>query len=149
MLAATALLASIVGAELGGYLYHLRVLNFAKKKRYFDTEIETDLIEKMILEEMSVEELTTWISNSISYNCSEDHKYYNTVPLDKVPKNKMLKWTCYYLYFKSMWQLTEEQIKHGEKVLERVEKKIGITFPDIDDPDIYFLKFGNNKLECK
>ncbi len=150
MLAAGAtVLAVMVGAEISGYLYHLRAFNFAKKKRYFDGDVETEVIEKMILEDMSVEELKTWISNSISYNCSSDHKYYNEVPLDKVPRDKMLKWSCYYLYFKSMWQLTPEQITHGEEILTKIEEKIDIQFPDIDDPDVYFLKFGNNKLECR
>lgn len=136
--------------ELIGYIYHIKVLNFAKHKRYFDTDVDSKWIENFILKELSPEELTVWISNSISYNCSEeDHKYYNEVPLKQVPKNKMIKWTCYYLFFKSMWQLTEEQISHGRSVLQQIEQKIRIQFPDTFDPNVYFLKFGGNRLECK
>src|SRR3990170_65372 len=95
------LLIIVLIAELMGYVYHVRVMNFARHKRYFNSKVDSVWIEKFMLNTMNKEELTAWISNSISYNCSNDHKYYNEVPLDKVPKNKMIKWVCYYLYFKS------------------------------------------------
>ena len=124
-------------------------MKFARKKRYFDIEVDTDWIENLIINVMTKDELTFWISNSISYNCSNDDKYYNEVPLKDVPRNKMIKWTCYYLYFKSMWQLREDQINHGKDVLSKIEEKIDIKFIERHDPNVYFLKFGNNKLECK
>jgi len=139
----------ILCAELIGYIYHLRVIKFAKRKRYFNVPVDTEWIENFMLNEMTPQELSSWISNSISYNCSNNDKYYHEVPLNMVPRNKMIKWTCYYLYFKSMHQLTESQIDHGKQVLQKIEEKIGITFPNRNDPNVYFLKFGNNRLECK
>jgi hypothetical protein len=149
MLATGIAVAALIGTELTGYAYHVRARSFAQEKRYFESPIDNEWIENFILEEMQVDELKTWISNSISYSNSTDNKYYSEVPLEKVPRNKMIKWTCYYLFYKSMWQLTTEEINHGEEVLKKIEKKIEITFEDFDDPDIYFLKFGNNKFECK
>ena len=191
MLAAAAAAAILVGAEISGYAYHRRAYNFAQEKRYFDSPIDTDWIENFILNEMDVEELKAWISNSISYSePKDDHqnnsdnqnntdhqsedqdkdqgeesiddkedneekktKYYNNVPIEKIPRSKMLKWTCYYLYFKSMWQIDKEQIERGEQVLKKIEERIGITFKDDDELDtdskeIFFLKFGNNRFEC-
>ena len=38
-----------------------------------------------------------------------------------------------------MWQLTEEQINHGQEVLDKIEDKIGIKFPNIDDESKYLM----------
>jgi hypothetical protein len=139
------IVASAITLETCNYIYHTKLLKFAKKKRYFNNNTD----EYNILENMNEIELRVWISESISYNCAESiDKYYNNVPIESVPRNKMLKLICYYLYFKSMWQLTDDQIKYGKENLIKIEDKLKITFQDINDPNIYFLKFGNNELEC-
>ncbi len=139
----------VVGLELLNYISYLRTYNFAKKKRYFDTPVDIQKIEDLILDDMDKTELETLIQNSISYNCTNDDKYYSHLPLIEIPRNKMIKWTSYYIYFKSMWQLSDEQIEHSKNVLNKIEEKLGIIFPDKQDPNVYFLKFGNNRLECK
>jgi predicted alpha/beta hydrolase family esterase len=144
----TLILIGLAGVEIFGYLYYLHLANFVKEKRYYNKKIDCDWMKKYLLEELTSAELIQWIKNSISYNFS-DETYYTEVPFDEIPKNKMIKWTAYNLYFKSIWQLNDEQIKNAKRTLYDIEKKIGFKFKKITDPNVYFLKFGNNHIECE
>lgn len=137
---------SIVGIEIARYINHLRMLDFAKKKKYFDlqTRVDSKWIEKYMLDELDSYELRTLIQNSINFND-------NNTTIDNIPRNKMIKWTSYYLYFKSLWQLTDEELCRANNILTKIENKINIVFPNknmIVDTHFYFLKFGSNTLCC-
>jgi hypothetical protein len=144
-------LLGLVGIEICGYIYYLHQKNFIKKKRYFKSsnKIDHKWMERYICEELEPNEVRDWIKNSISYNFSEEDSYYSNVPLDEIPRNKMLKWLAYHLYFKSLWQLSDDELDNSNKILLRLEDRISYKFKEIHDNRIYFLKFGNNHIKCR
>ena len=140
---------SIVINELTQYQFYNKVLNFINKKKYSEAIIESEWYENYILNELSSDELKMWIRNVFSYNKTSTDTYYIPIELENIPRNKILKWVSYNLYYKSLWQLSHEHLNHASDVLQKIEEKLNVKFFDISDPSIYFLKFGNNKIECE
>ena len=139
---------SLILKELLHYNFFQRLLNFVSKKKYRDIEVKTNWYENYILNVLTAEELKVWLRNVFSYNYSLNDTYYIPIELVNIPRNKLLKWISYNLFFKSMWQITKEQIDYADTMLRKIESKIEIKFPNSIDDSIYFLKFGNNKIEC-
>lgn len=135
----------IIGAEVINYIYYLYLKKYVHEKRYYKTKLNYNKMEQYI-KSLSKEELINWIKNSISYNFS-DKNYYTNVPLDDIPQNKIIKWVSYQLYFKSMWQLNKEELNISKNMLKYLENKIDHKFKDVINDNIYFLKFGNNRVE--
>lgn len=137
------------GLELLHYLNYKKILKFVKRKVNHPPAKNFDYrwMEKFWLEELEPNELKEWIKNSISYAEKEDKSYYKAVPFDQISKDKMLKWVSYHLYYRNAFQLTHEEIDHANIVLGHIEKKIGTTFLDEGDPNIFFLRFGANYIE--
>lgn len=142
------MLGSIVLKEMVQYQFYKKILSFVQNKKYANIEVESEWYENYILNELTTDELKMWIRNVFSYNKQSD-SYYVPIELEDIPRNKMLKWVSYNLYYKSLWQLSQDQLNHSSDVLQKVEEKLQVKFFDISDPTIYFLKFGNNKLECE
>lgn len=143
------LFGSIVVKEMVQYQFYKKTLDFVNKKKYSETEIKSEWYENYILNEVTSDELRIWIRNVFSYNKKIDSVYYIPIELENIPRNKMLKWTSYNLYYKSLWQLSKDQLAYASDILQKIEEKINVKFFDISDPSIYFLKFGNNKIECE
>lgn len=143
------LFGSAIINEMIQYESYKKILNFIEKKKYSEKEIESEWYQNYILNELSSDELKMWIRNVFSYNKTSNDAYYIPIELENIPRNKILKWVSYNLYYKSLWQLSPLQMNHASEVLQKIEEKISIKFFDISDPSIYFLKFGNNKIECE
>jgi len=145
---------SVLINEVKNY-YAYRILEGnVQRKRYFENTNDTKNViitprwfENYIVNNSTVDELKGWIRHTFSYNQSTDAKYYVPIELEQIPRDKMLKWVSYYMYYKSMWQLTKEQLEYSAVVLNKIEYKLKINFSDIEDKSIYFLKFGNNKIQ--
>ncbi len=150
----TAILLSVVAVsitlEIANYFYYLHLRRFVKQKRYFHKEYDPEIMSHYFLNEASPLELKEWILNSMSY-CwpNEEKTYYNTPLLEHISRNCMLKWAVYYLYFQSLWQISDQQLEYANEIVDMIETKINIRFPDIDQEDIYFLKFGANHINAK
>ena len=139
---------SLILKELLHYNFFQKLLQFVSKKKYHDLVIHTEWYENYILNQLSADELKTWLRSVFSYNKPSSETYYIPIELENIPKSRILKWVSNNLYFKSMWQLSKEQIDYAESVLDKIEIKIGVKFSNFIDNSIYFLKFGNNKMEC-
>ncbi|QKF94256.1 alpha-beta hydrolase fold protein [Fadolivirus algeromassiliense] len=140
---------TLILKEMLHFQFFNKLKNFVEKKKYSSTlSTNVNWYENYILNELSVDELKICIRNVFSYNKPSDKSYYTPIEIENIPRNKMIKWVSYNLYFKSLWQLTPEEIQHASDVLYKIEIKLNIKFYDISNPDIYFLKFGNNKIEC-
>jgi pimeloyl-ACP methyl ester carboxylesterase len=137
------------GTELIHYLNYKKVVNFVKKKINHPPAKNFDhtWMEKFWLYELEPSELKEWIKNSINYAEVENDQYYKSVPFDQLSKDKMLKWVSYHLYYRNAFQLTNDEMENSKIVLGKIENKIGITFLDQGDPNVYFLKFGANHIE--
>lgn len=155
MISWTLIGAGLVGLELINYFFYRKTLTYAEDKKKHSNALITnsdcghEWMEKFWLENLTEDELRDWIKNTISYNSNdiEKNKYYASVPFDKLPKNKILKWLGYHMYFESFKALNESQRENTCRILGLIENKINFKFDDIDVPDIYYLKFGHNKLE--
>ena len=141
---------SVVLNELINYKSYKELEDKAKEKRYYNIHVNTHWFEKYLLVDMSPDELKSYIRSMFNYNTTQgttQGTYYAPMELENIPRDKMLKWTSYNLYYKSMWQLKKEQIEYAANILFKIEEKIKTIFKDIDNDSIYFLKFGNNKME--
>lgn len=138
---------SLMLGELFNFKFYKQLKDFVEKKKYSDTEVDHEWYENYILNELTSDELKMWIRNVFSYNKPAEKNYYYPIELEDIPHKKMIKWASYNLYFKSLWQLSEDQLNHSEHVLSKIEEKLNVKFSTKDDPTIYFLKFGNNKIE--
>lgn len=136
--------------EMKNFRFYNRLLKFVNNKKYQPKsfKVNSNYYSTYILNELTDNQLKIWIRNVFSYDIKCNDKYYVPIQLEDIPRKKMLKWTCYNIYFKSMWQLTKGQILKGERVLQKIEDKLCTKFSENDNPLIYFLKFGNNKIEC-
>jgi hypothetical protein len=149
------LLGFLLMKEMTHYSFYNRLLEFVRQKKYFKIEydkpnpIQNQWFEKCIMEKLTDDELKILLRNSFSYNTNNHSEYYVPIELSDIPRKKMIKWLSYNIYFQSLWQFKNNEIGYAEKLLDKIEARLDIQFPDIDDNDIYFLKFGNNKIECK
>lgn len=136
--------------ELIEYYFYKKLSNFISKKKYnFNyNPADSDWFENYIFG-LPVPDLKNWLKNTINKNIPNSKNYFNSVDLDNIPKNKIFKWLSYNIYYKSAWQLNNFEINKTNLLLTKLETKLDIKFPDINNPDIYFLKFGNNRLENK
>lgn len=143
------LFGTLVLKEMLHYKFFNKLSSFVQRKKYSGALV-TDIswYENYILNELTVDELKIWIRNVFSYNNPSGKSYYVPIEIENIPRNKMIKWVSYNLYYKSLWQLTVEELDYSSNVLQKIETKIDIKFFDISEPNIYFLKFGNNKVEC-
>lgn len=142
------LFGSVILKEMFHYNFYNRLLDFVNRKKYNSKDFNYNWYENYMLNELSVDELKISIRNIFSYNKPSENMYYVPIEIEDIPRGKMFKWVAYNLYFKSMWQLSHEQQNHASEVLIKLEEKLNIQFKDVNDPSIYFLKFGNNKIEC-
>lgn len=138
----------LLNESRNNYSYQQLHKNVVKKRYFNNTNVDSKWFEDYLIKKSSPDELKSWIRNTFSYNQPTSESYYIPIELDKIPRNKMLKWTSYYTYYKSLWQLSREELEHASELLILIEDKIGIEFPDIIDNNIYFLKFGGNRVEC-
>lgn len=135
--------------EIFHYNFYKKLLSFVEKKTYYNMECDYKWHENYILNDLTEDELKMMIRNVFSYNHNKTTDvYYIPIELKDIPRTKIFKWVSCILYHKSLWQLKQEQLNHAAEVLDLIEKKIGIIFEDKSNPDVYFLKFGNNKIEC-
>lgn len=155
--------ASIIGLEIMNYLYYRKVLTVASDKKNFElsehAHKDHQWMENYMLEKLSKDELKEWMKNTINYNNNTQDltlvnknnqiikSYYNNVPFEKIPKNKIVKWLGYQMYFQSYKKLDDPQKQNAWRILELIEDKLGFKFDDYVAKDMYFLKFGSNKLE--
>lgn len=140
--------ALLVGYEIINYINYLKTMKFTKKKRYFTNKVSSKKLEDFLLNDLNSNELENLIENSFSHNVTDNHKYYSEIKINNIPRNKMFKWTTYYLYFKSLWQLNDFEKENANHILNKIEEKLNLTFPDTENPHLYFLKFGGNRVEC-
>lgn len=139
-----------IGLEYINYIYHHSLLKFIQRRKYYDgSHISPKWMKNYFLNELSKNDLIKWINNTISYNYSIENKYYTPVPINEIPKKRMLKWVSYNLYYKSLWQLDDNELTYSKKILKSIENKLEIKFKKEDNKDIYFLKFGNNQIDCE
>ena len=153
------ILGSIATNEMIQYQSYIKIVNFVNKKKYYESNnnninsitniASSEWYENYMVNELNNEELKMWIRNAFSYNKASDKTYYIPIELENIPRNKILKWVSYNIYYKSLWQLSENEINNASIVLQKIEDKLDVKFVDIMDPSIYFLKFGNNKIECE
>ena len=135
--------------EIFHYNFYKKLLTFVEKKTYHNIESDSEWYENYILNELSADELKINIRNVFSYNNNKiTDVYYIPIELNDIPRNKMFKWVSYSIYHKSLWQLSQEQLNQVSIVLDKIEKKVNITFEDKLNQNVYFLKFGNNRVEC-
>ncbi len=147
------LVAIYLAFELLTYIYYLYVCHIVNKKQYHASNITqmTDSAtkaEQYILEVITRDELTKWIQRSFLFRDST-----NIVPLPQIPKEKMIKWVAYFLFFQSLWQLTQEQVIRALSVLDKIEHRIEFVFGDFvsdeKENNIYFLKYGTNPIDSR
>ncbi|AYV82217.1 MAG: alpha/beta hydrolase fold [Homavirus sp.] len=98
--------------------------------------------------ELNQPELST--SNQTELSVESNDKYYKDVSLEDLSRKKMLDWTAYHMYFKPMMTLEKDELDNVDRILSMIEKKIDHIFIDdnnINDDNIFFLSFGENKIE--
>lgn len=141
-----------LGFEVVNYNNYKKVVDIAKIRKKHYTKVDPKWMENYMLNELTETELKEWIKNSISFTFEHHqnvNQYYKEVPFDQIPKEKMLKWTIYNLFCKSMSELTDSEIEYSRKVLNKIEDKVGFKFNDNleTNNNIFFLRFGHNTIE--
>ena len=153
-------------AELGNYLYYLRLNKYVNQEKCHDYEVDHEWMKRYLLEELTKDEIIDLITNSITYNLdspkSNDTKsdndksdnvkseecVRNKVNLEDISREKMVEWTGYYLYYKPIHQLNDDKIAHSKRVLIAIENKIGVKFHNTaSNKSMYLLQFGKDKIK--
>ena len=114
---------SLMLNEVFSFKFYKNLKEFVINKKYSIKEINSAWYENYLLNELTIDELKIWIRSVFSHNKSNSDSYYCPIELEDIPRSKMLKWTSYNLYYKSLWQLNENQLNNAEKVLGNIEKK--------------------------
>ena len=143
-----AILAGLVGVEAASYLYYRKLKSFIEEKKTHNYDVDHKWMENYLLNDLDSNELKKLIKKSVSYKFTQNEDgYYTTVPCEEIPKDQMLRWTSYNLYYKTPEQLDEYQFEYSKCILEKIEKKLEVEFEDIgNNKEIYFLQFGGNDI---
>ena len=125
--------------EIFHYIYSYVIYFFIRKKRYFYSKNNPKKMEKYI-DSLTNPELIEFIENTI------EDKYGYKIEYKSIPRENMVKWVSYMLYFNSMWQLSDEQLDNARGFLDFIERRINYNFTNGNDNNMYVVRFGNNKI---
>lgn len=131
-------LVCIVLFEIYNYLYYRWLVSFVSKKKYH-YDVLDDSMYKYIMNLNTKELIAIIVSLFNDLN-------NNKVNLDQLLYDNMLKWGCYMLYGKSMWQITTSEMNKVHIMIKEIEEKLNITFDKGCNKKIYMMRFGNNLI---
>ena len=126
--------------EIFQYIYNFMLYLFIKSKRYFYLQNDAVKMEQY-LDTLTNIELKEFIESTIL------SIYKDSITINDIPRENMIKWVSFLLYFQSLWQLSDDQLDNTKKVLENIETRLSHTFINGNDTTIYVVRFGNNKIE--
>lgn len=141
----------LISKEVTHYFNFGKIKQFIFRKKYWDIDTDSEWFKNYILNEISEDELKIWIRNVFNSKKKNlnDNNYYKPIGLENISRTKMIKWVSYNIYYKSTWQLSKIEINEADKILSEIEKKIKFKFNKLNENnELYFLKFGSNRIEC-
>jgi len=143
--------ASIISLEIMNYIYYKKTVDYVEQKTLVKrASTPTVFLHNYWLNELSNEEIIEWITNTIHFK-DKSQGLGQKPRIEEISANKILKWISYHMYFKPYKTLTENQINDAKIMMFAIENKLNHTFQEtvdnIDDSNLYFLKFGNTEIE--
>lgn len=144
LLTSGAVISALMGMELVNYMYYLHVHRFIKEKREHRMTLEVDCawMENYILNELNEEELRVMIKKSVRM---EEKEEISTI--EEIRKEDMQRWVSYYIYYRNIEELNEEEREHVEYILRQIEKKLKVKFKEDDNRIICISRFGKNEIK--
>lgn len=129
--------------EFFHYIYSYFLLFFIRRKKYNREEIQTNNMITYI-NNLSNMELIEFLENIVYEKESEEKITYK-----EIPRENMLKLLAFILHFKSLWQLSDEQLSNTKAYLKQIENRLNYEFINGYNECLYIMRFGNNKIELQ